>query len=176
MFNRFESVNVDEEEDKKSKKNVDISGDDVSNMYNNGVCFSKLFKFKYMDFDNYKYDASKNVFIKDSSIRSKRDNEYAKVVARKVVNYNFVDGYYNVDVKYLFANNKNMFDKGKNAYGSLNDISNVSNKIVSLSSKFDAQKYLNNNFDKIKNNLDTYHYKIEVNPTGRIYLIDFKVD
>ena len=90
MFNRFESVNVDD--DKTSKKNVDISGADVFDMYNNGICFSKLFKFKYMDFDNYKYDASKNVFIKDSSIQSKRDDEYAKVVARKVVNYNFVDG------------------------------------------------------------------------------------
>ena len=174
MFNRFESVNVDD--DKTSKKNVDISGADVFDMYNNGICFSKLFKFKYMDFDNYKYDASKNVFIKDSSIQSKRDFEYAKVVARKVVNYNFVDGYYNIDVKYLFANNNNMFDKGKNAYGSLNDISNENNKIVSLPSEFDAQMYLNNNFDKIKNSLDTYHYKIEVKPTGRIYLIDFKVD
>ena len=175
MFNRFESVS-DETKQSGDSKSLIISGTDVNDMYNNGICFSNLFKFKYKDFDNYKYDVSKNVFIKDKTLQSKRDNEYAKVVARKVINYSFVDGYYNIDVKYLFANNKNMFDKGKNAYGSLNDISNESNKIIRLSSKIDAQKYLNDNFDKIKNNLDTYHYKIEVKPTGRIYLIDFKVD
>ena len=152
-----------------------IRTEKISSMYAYGVCFSRIVPFDYIDFDNYKYDAKNDAFNIIYDKEPKRNTYYAKAVARKRISYKYVKGYYEVDVQYLFTNNEFMYDKGANIYGSLDDISDVNKKIVS-SENIDAQKYLDDNYDSIKDKLDTYHYVIKVLEDGRILLMDFKVN
>ena len=99
---------------------------------------------------------------------TKRNLYYGKIGAFKTVSFNNENNKYMISVKYIFVDNGDSGDRGLNGYGTMDDLKENKNPIVQLYDDNtntriidDIQKYLDNNFDTLKNKLATYNYTFE---------------
>lgn len=133
-------------------------------------------------FDIYTYE--NDTYTGDSGKMSKRNLFIPSMLASKIINYRKNDDKYVLEVKYIFTNNGDSGDRGQYGYGSWNHLSDESKHIVEIytyESDFniktlipDLQKYLDENYDSIKDKLDTYVYTFEV-VNDKINLVDFSI-
>lgn len=157
-----------------------VSREKVEELFNGTVLGSLGIKHEDIDVyevNDYFYNRNFNYMM------SKRNLFRPGNLAKKVVDYSQDGNRYTVDVKYLFTNNADNGDRGQFAYGSY-VFGNEDKKIVEVyryNNNFefeilvpDLQKYLDDNYDVIKDKLDTYRYVFEVNNDG-VKLVDFSV-
>lgn len=95
----------------------------------------------------------------------------------KVSNYEKKDSKYILSVKYMFPDTCEGLEKFYGSYGYTSQ--NDSNFIVKAHDDnmnyIDPQKYIDENYDSIKDKLDTYVYTFEVN-NGKIKLVDYSIN
>ena len=130
---------------------------------------------QHESFDVFTYE--NNVYTKNKDIMSKR-NLFNCGFANKVENFEKQGNKYIISVKYLFTDVCPVSGYYYGAYS--NDDQKESNKIVeaydSNNNYIDSQKYLDENYDNIKDKLDTYIYTFEVDSNNKINLVDFSVN
>ena len=149
------------------------SKNDVDNLFARSP-FNNIMKVKHGNYDFYEY--KDEMYTPDEVKPSERTSKYAVIASEKVVDFSKKKNVYDISVQYLFKNNEFVNDKGANVYGSINDLKYVNKKITSIDKEFNAQNYLNDNYDKIKGKLDTYHFKLRVFEDGTIELMKFSVN
>ena len=154
----------------------EVSIEDVEKIHNSAICLTQLNLLKHQNYNNYKYDDTKKVYIKDANVVSSINDVYAKVAAMRFSNFKKVNDNYLLDVNYLFINSSSVYDGGANLYGSIEDLSDVSKSIVSVKEAGNPEKYLKDNYSVIREDLDTYHFTFNVLENGRTFLTDFSVD
>lgn len=136
----------------------------------------------HQDFDVY--ILNNDIYIKNNEWMSKRNLFYCGVQtqASKISDYQVKDNKYILSVKYMFPDDCEGWEKFYGSYGY--DNQNESNFIVKAYTEsfesndinyIDPKKYLEDNYDSIKDKLDTYIYTFEVN-NNKIELVDFSVD
>ena len=129
-------------------------------------------------FDVFTYD--NGTYTKNKEQMSKR-NLFNCGFANKVESFEKKDNKYIISVKYLFTDSCPVSGYYYGTYNSADQ--NESNKIVEAyqnskvnynNTYLEPQKYLDENYDSIKDKLDTYVYTFEVS-NDKINLVDFSV-
>lgn len=132
---------------------------------------------KHEDFDVYEltgdtiYNRNTNLLV-----YSKEMYKYMLPQASKVKNYEKNGNQYIISINYLFPDDTVGFQY---YYGSLTDVKNGTNSIVKAyddsGTYLNAQEYLDNNYNNIKNKLATYNYTFEIT-NNKINLVNFSIN
>lgn len=180
VFNKLEEEYGYWDDDVSANLNS-VSKTKVEEVFNE-TCLSKL-GITHENFDVY--EMNDTYYNRNNNYMSKRNLFIPSQLAKKVVDYKQEGNKYTLDVKYIFTNNGDSGDRGQYGYGSWDNLSDESKNIVEIytyEENFnmktlvpDLQKYLDENFDTIKDKLDTYHYTFEVKD-NKIELIDFSIN
>lgn len=124
-------------------------------------------------FDVFTYE--NNTYTKNKEQMSKRNLFYPNKLANKVNSFEKKNNQYVISVNYLFPDDTRGWQY---YYGSWDNFTEA-NKIVKAyddnNQYIDAQKYLDDNYDNIKDKLDTYVYTFEVDNNNNINLVDFSI-
>ncbi len=123
-------------------------------------------------FDVFTYD--NGTYTKNKEQMSKRNLFYANKLPSKVKSFESNGNQYVISINYLFPDDRMAWQY---YYGSRNNFTE-SNRVVKATDDnnqyIDAQKYLDDNYDNIKDKLDTYVYTFEV-VNNKINLVDFSI-
>lgn len=100
---------------------------------------------------------------------TKRNLYYGNIGAYKTVSFNENNDKYELAMKFIFVDNGDSGDRGWNGYGDMDSLKDMitNNSVVQIyddngSKKVDdLQKYLNDNYDNIKEKLSTYRFTFE---------------
>lgn len=157
---------------------VGFSSDELEKAFNDSV-ISNL-GIKHNSFDIYNITEDDDWYNREESLTfySKSFLKYHMPVANKIKNFNSDDNQYIISMNYLFPDDM----LGTQYYhGSITDALNEKNQIVKAYDEndddgeyIDAQKYLDDNYSKIKDKLATYKYVFEVKD-GKLILTDFSI-
>jgi len=158
---------------------VGFSSDELEKAFNNSV-ISNL-GIKHKSFDIYNITGDNDWYNREESLLlySKSFLKYHMPVANKIKNFNNNGNQYTISMNYLFPDDM----LGTQYYhGSIMDALNEKNPIIKAYDEtdddreyIDAQKYLDNNYSKIKENLATYIYVFEVKD-DKLLLTDVSVE
>lgn len=155
---------------------INFSSDELEKAFNSSV-ISNL-GIKHKSFDIYKLSESGDIYNRDENllIYSKSFYGYHNSAASIIKDFKKDGNKYTISMNYLFADDKMAWQY---YYGSLTDALNRKNPIVEAyneneSEYIDAQKYLDSNYDRIKDKLAAYKYVFEVRD-GKLILTDFSV-
>lgn len=122
------------------------------------------------------YELVEDNIYRNTNLYSKDIYKYRIPLASKVKNYEKTDNKYVISMNYLFPDDNVGFQY---YYGSLTDSKNKTNSIVKASDDndnyFDAQEYLDNNYNNIKDKLATYNYTFEIT-NNKITFVDFSIN
>ena len=163
----------------KSDKNElydldDFSKDDLDNSFSK-TCISQL-SINHKSFDIYVYDDGIYRVINPDAL-STMYYSYVFPIAKKVSNFLINDGKYTLSIKYIFPDDTPPIY----GYGSINNIIKEDNPVVRIMPEdapgetIDVQKYLDDNYDRIKDELATYNYVFSKD-NGKISIVDFYID
>ena len=151
-----------------------VSKEKVDEAFNK-TSISKL-GITHQDFDVYKLN--NDTYNRNNEVMSKRNLFHCNIKASKVSNFEVKDNKYIVSVKHMFPDGCEGVEGYYGTY--LNANQTESNFVVKAytgvyTDYIDPQKYLDDNYDSIKDKLDTYIYTFEVN-NGKIDLVDFSIN
>lgn len=173
------TFNKIENEHAKSDNNVyvlleSVSKEEVEKVFNE-TCFSKL-GINHEKFDVFELNDS--YYNRNNQYMSKR-NLFHSNYAYKIKKYEQEGNKYTLAINYLFPDT---MPGPKYYYGSYSsEDQNENNKIVKAyedgipENYINSQEYLDNNYEKIKDKLDTYNYIFEVN-NNKIEIVDFYIN
>ena len=152
---------------------VNISADKVEEYFNNSVIYN--LGVKHENFDVYELSNDKTFYNANLESFSKSFLYYRRPSASKIENYEKNGNKYTISMNYLFSDS----DVGFTSYhGNFNDAIEGTNIIVNAVDKngeyIDAQKYLDSNYNNIKNKLTTYTYVFEM-VNNKLVLIDYYI-
>lgn len=167
-------------EDKYTTKSNDINTTIVSftkseleNCFNSSVI--RNLGIKHESFDLYELISEYYNRNTDLLVYSKEMYKYMLPKASKVENYEKKNNQYTISMNYLFPDSDVGFEY---YYGSLTDVKNGANSVVKAydsNGYIDAQKYLDDNYDNIKDKMATYNYTFEI-INNKINLVNFSID
>lgn len=124
------------------------------------------------------YTLSDNKYVRNQQVMSKR-NLFNCDFPHKVENFEKSGNKYVISVKYLFTDAcpVNEYYYGAYASSDQSETNRITNAFVgdNYTDYVDPKKYLDENYDSIKDKLDTYIYTFEVN-NGKIELVDFSIN
>lgn len=150
-----------------------VSKTKVEKVFNN-TSISKL-GIIHQKFDVY--NVNDTHYNRNNNYMSKRNLFYCGFKARKFVNYEEKNNQYILSVNYIFPDSCEGWEKFYGAYGYENQ--NESNFVVNAHNDameyIKPQEYLDDNYDSIKDKLDTYVYTFEVDGNNKINLVDFSI-
>lgn len=171
VFNKLDETYAHSENDVYSVVE-NVSKKKVEEVFNNTV-FSNL-GITHQSFDTY--DTNDTFYYRKNQYMQKRNLFYCGY-EHKVDNFEKKDNKYIMSVKYMFTDTCEGYLYYYGSYSA--DDQNESNKITNATDDginyIDGKKYFNENYENIKNKLDTYTYTFEVNG-NKINIIDFKVN
>lgn len=152
---------------------VSVTKSELENCFNSSI-ISDL-GIKHESFDLYELTSEYYNRNTDLLVYSKEMYKYMLPMASKVKNYEKKNNQYTISMNYLFPDDTVGFQY---YYGSLTDIKKQINSIVKAyddNGYLDAQKYLDDNYNNIKDKLTTYNYTFEV-ANNKIKLVNFSIN
>ena len=172
VFNKLDETYAHKENDVYSVVE-NVSKKKVEEVFNNTV-FSKL-GITHQSFDTY--DTNDTFYYKKDQYYMPKRNLFYCSYEHKVDKFEKKDNKYIMSVKYMFTDTCEGYSYYYGSYSP--DDQNESNKIAKATDDsynyIDGKKYFNENYENIKNKLDTYTYTFEVN-NNKINIIDFKIN
>lgn len=138
--------------------------------YFNSSCLSNL-TINHEDIAEFKYD-SENETYSNSHLMPKIEYRYRRPHAKKIVSYKSENDIYKISLKYLFPDDQEGYQY---YYGDLEYKNKIIKAIDENNNYIDVQKYLDENFDSIKDKLATYDYTFKYE-NNKLILSDFSID
>ena len=153
---------------------VNVSKSELEAAFNSSV-ISDL-GIKHENFDLYELTGN-TIYNRNTDllVYSKEMYKYLLPQASKVKNYEKKNNQYIISMNYLFPDSDVGFEY---YYGSLIDVKNGANSVVKAydaNGYIDAQKYLDENYNNIKDKLATYNYTFEI-VNNKINLVNFSIN
>lgn len=152
---------------------VSITKSKLEDAFNSSVISNT--GIKHENFDVYKLNGDYYNRDTDLLVYSKEMYKYMLPHASKVKSYEKNNNQYIISMNYLFPDGDVGFEY---YYGSLTDVKNGTNSIVKAyddnGTYLNAQQYLDNNYNNIKDKLTTYNYTFEVK-NNKLILTNFSI-
>ena len=136
----------------------------------NETCLSEL-SIVHESLDNFEYDSSNGMY-NNNNLMSKMYLNYIYPDAKKVVSYSNDNDVYKISIKYLFPDGH---ENAQNYYGDNEQKNFIVGAYFDGTSRIDAQKYLDENFEIIKDKLATYNYTFKYE-NNKLVLTDFSIN
>ena len=172
-FNIVESMYLKKDNDVNTTIQ-EVTEEKVEEAFNK-TSISKL-GIKHQSFDVYQLNSG--IYSRNNTVMSKR-NLFNCDFPHKVENFEKSGNKYVISVKYLFTDACPVSGYYYGAYASSDqsESNRITNAFVgdNYTDYVDPKKYLEENYDSIKDKLDTYIYTFEVN-NGKIELVDFSIN
>lgn len=153
---------------------VNFSTSKLEDAFNSSV-ISDL-GIKHESFDIYELTNDIAYNKKALILYSKGIYQYRLPHASKVKSYEKSSNQYIISMNYLFPDDD---FEWQYYYGSLNDVKNGENSVVKAyndnGTSLNAQEYLDNNYNDIKDKLATYNYTFEIR-NNKINLVNFSIN